>query len=107
MVDSIQMAKSNGRVDLCPLCKRPNLHPTDHHLVPKCRGGKDTLTLCRDCHRAVHEVFPNKELEKEFNTVEALMGDDRLRRMISFIAKQDPGGRVKFRKDKRHFGRNG
>jgi hypothetical protein len=63
--------------------------------------------MFQSTHRAVHEVFPNKELEKEYNTVEALMGDDRLRRMISFIAKQDPGGRVKFRKDKRHFGRNG
>jgi hypothetical protein len=35
------------------------------------------------------------------------MSDDCLRRMILFIARQDPGGRVKFRKDKRHFGRNG
>jgi len=93
--------------DPCPLCERPNLHPTDHHLVPKCRGGKDTLTLCRDCHRAVHEVFTNKELEKAYNTVESLMADERLRKMICYIARQDPGGRVKFRKDKRHFGRNG
>lgn len=91
----------------CPLCKRPNLHPTDHHLVPKCRGGKETLTLCRDCHRAAHECFPNKDLAREYNTVKALMADAQLRRMVRFIAKQDPGGRVKFNGKNRKWGRNG
>lgn len=91
--------------DACPLCKRPNYNPTDHHLVPKCRGGKETLTLCRDCHRAIHECFPNKDLEREYNTVETLMADDRMRRMVGYIARQD--GRVKFHGKNRKWGRNG
>jgi hypothetical protein len=94
-------------VDLCPLCERPNLHPTDHHLVPRCRGGKDTLTVCRDCHRAIHECFPNKLLEKEYSTVEALLGDSKLRQMVAFISRQDPGGKVRFKRSKRKWGRNG
>jgi hypothetical protein len=88
---------------LCPLCKRPNFHPSDHHLVPKSRGGKVTETLCRDCHRAIHATFSNKELEKTYHTAEALLSHDGFRRMVQFIARQDPGGkvRVKERRDRR------
>jgi hypothetical protein len=46
--------------DPCPLCELPNYRPTDHHLVPRSRGGKVTATLCADCHRAIHVVFTNK-----------------------------------------------
>lgn len=85
----------------CPLCERPNLHPSDHHLVPKSRGGKVTLTICRDCHHAIHAVFTNKELEREYATVEALLAHEELARMLRFIAKQDPGGKVRVRTHKR------
>jgi hypothetical protein len=44
-------------------------------------------------------------LEREYNTVEALMADDRMRRMVGFIARQD--GRVKFHGKNRKWGRNG
>ena len=47
------------------------MNPSDHHLVPKSRGGKATLAICRDCHRAVHAVFTNKELEQKYHTVES------------------------------------
>lgn len=93
----------------CPLCLRPNYHPSDHHLVPKSRGGKVTETLCRDCHRAIHATFSNKELEKRYHTREALMAHDGFRRMIEFIARQDPGGRVrvKLANNQRRRGRSG
>lgn len=93
--------------DACPLCERPNYHPTDHHLVPKCRGGRVTATICRDCHKAIHATFSNKELEREFNSVDTLMAHERFARMIRFIAKQDGRVNVKLSKDQRRRGRNG
>lgn len=87
----------------CPLCGRPNLNPTDHHLVPKSRGGKDTLTICRDCHKAAHILFSNRELERQYSSVEALRAHPEMAKMISFIRKQDPGGKVRF-PAKRRFG---
>ena len=81
----------------CPLCQRPNFHPSDHHFVPKSRGGKETTTICRDCHSAVHAVFSNKELATTYNTPEALLGHEAFATMVAFIAKQDPGGRVRIR----------
>jgi hypothetical protein len=82
----------------CPLCERPNLSPSDHHLVPKSRGGKETLAICRDCHRAVHAVFSNKELEQRYHTVDSLLAHEEFRKMIEFIARQDPGGKVRMRR---------
>ena len=83
----------------CPLCGRPNESPSDHHLVPKSRGGKVTETICRDCHTAIHSVFTNKELEREYSTIDALMAHEEFAKMIAHIAKQR--GKVRTRKQKR------
>jgi hypothetical protein len=93
----------NRPPDPCPLCGRPNHRPSDHHLVPKSRGGKVTETICRDCHDAIHATFDNRELEKEYATVDALMAHEGLAKMIRFIAKQD--GRVRVRSTKKRRSR--
>lgn len=78
----------------CPLCERPNLNPSNHHMIPKSRGGKVTKTICIDCHKAIHSVFTNKELEEKYNNVDELMLHDQFSKMVKFISKQDPGGKV-------------
>jgi hypothetical protein len=100
---------SNEPVDPCPLCKRPNLHPSDHHLVPRSRGGTEKTNICQDCHDAIHETFSNKELERTYNTVEALLAHPILAKTIAFIAKQDPSRRTRTArvKSQRRRGRNG
>ncbi len=77
--------------------------------MPKCRGGKVTETICRDCHRGIHAMFTNKELERAYSTAEALLAHEGFRRMVEFIARQDPGGKVHMRlsKDRRAHRRNG
>lgn len=84
----------------CPLCERPNMNPSDHHLVPKSRGGKITLAICRDCHRAIHALFTNKELSQQFSTVESLLSHEGFLKMLGFIKRQDPGGKVRMRRPK-------
>ena len=69
---------------------RPNYLPTDHHLVPKSRGGRVTETICSSCHSAIHRTFTNKELEKEYHTVEALLAHPTFAKTVAFIRKQDP-----------------
>ena len=83
----------------CPLCERPNRNPSDHHLVPKSRGGRVTKTICRDCHSAIHATFTNKELEREYSTIEALMAHPEFAAVIKFIAKQR--GKVRTRTSRR------
>lgn len=64
-------------------------------MIPKSRGGRATTTICRDCHRAIHALFTNKELEQSYSTPELLLAHEEMRKMISFIARQDPGGKVR------------
>lgn len=78
----------------CPLCERPNLRPSDHHLVPKSKGGRQTLAICRDCHRAIHAVFTNKELAATYHTVESLRDHPVFGPMVRFLARQDPARRT-------------
>ncbi len=87
--------KTDAVPDPCPVCERPNHHPSDHHMVPRSRGGKATTTICRDCHSAIHATFTNRELDDEFHTVDALLAHPTFAQTIAFIAKQDPGGRVR------------
>jgi 5-methylcytosine-specific restriction endonuclease McrA len=82
--------------DPCPLCERPNYAPSDHHLVPRSRGGRVTQTICADCHRAIHAMFDNKELERTYNSVESLLAHEEFAKMVRYIAKQD--GRVRVRR---------
>lgn len=84
----------------CPICDRPNLHPSDHHMVPKSRGGRTTETICADCHKAIHAMFTNKELEEIYHTPEALLSHEEFAKMVKFISKQDPGGKVTTKKNK-------
>ena len=76
--------------DPCPLCGRPNYFPSDHHLVPKSRGGKVTKTICSDCHNAIHKFWTNKELEKTYNTPEIILADARFVKFVAWLRKQDP-----------------
>lgn len=85
----------NPAPDPCPLCERPNLHPSDHHMVPKSRGGRATTTICRDCHTAIHATFSNRELEETYHHVEALRDHPTFGATVTFISRQDPGGRVR------------
>lgn len=82
----------------CPLCGRPLVAPTAHHLVPRARGGKATTRICRDCHSAIHATFSNEELERDYGSIAQLLAHPRFARTIDFIAKQD--GKVRTRRPK-------
>ncbi len=76
----------------CPLCEREVPECSDHHLVPKSCGGRRTEAICLDCHRMIHVLFDNKQLECELNSVEALQAEPRFARYLDWIRKR-PGER--------------
>ena len=88
-------------IPTCPFCKRPAVYFKRHHLVPRSRGGKglgSTVGSCLACHRAIHALFSNKELAERYNTVKALMANERFRKQVAWIAKQDPSRKLKTRR---------
>jgi hypothetical protein len=91
----------------CPLCKRKGAPLSKHHLVPKARGGSggDVERVCEDCHRAIHKFFPLKDLERDLNSVEALMANERFCLMVEWIGKQGVGKRLTIERPRDQRGR--
>ena len=74
----------------CPICHRLTLrqHQEKHHLVPKVKGGKETLLLCKCCGDMLHKLFTIKELEKKYNTLESIQGNADVKKWASWISKK-------------------
>lgn len=76
----------------CPLCNRliPRSQRDEHHLVPKMKGGRQTVPMHRICHRQVHALFSETELAREFSTAEALLRHPEIQKFVAWIkAKPD------------------
>ncbi|MEM9701473.1 MAG: HNH endonuclease [Planctomycetota bacterium] len=91
--------RREDRPPCCALCdhefERRQL--TKHHLVPKSRGGRETVLLCKPCHSTVHKTFTEKELERDYATVEALRDAKELQVWLTWIRKRKPGRRIRVR----------
>jgi len=106
------MEPAKNETPACPLCGRPVEDPSflsDHHLVPRSRGGRTTETICLDCHKQIHAMYSNKQLKDELNSVEALLADPQFDKFVAWIAKRPFGATAKARRarDSRRRGRGG
>ena len=80
-------------VGVCPICDRdmwdgPSIDK--HHMVPKSRGGKKTKFLHKICHRKIHSIWSNKELEKEFNDPDVIIQNEEIKKFIQWVQKKTP-----------------
>ena len=76
-----------------PLCGRKLIggsRVNQHHLVPGSRNGRDTVALHRICHAAIHATLSEKELERQYNTIERLREHPQLRRFIAWVRRKPP-----------------
>lgn len=89
-------------MEKCRLCKREVEQLTKHHLTPQSRGGKNgkTTMFCLACKDMVHVLFTNKELEREYDSVEKLLATDRIKKYVKWVRKQK-GESVTIAKKKR------
>lgn len=96
----------------CALCGREETL-TRHHLIPRTRHRhkrnkrlfardlvRQTVGLCPPCHRQVHALFSEKELEEKLRTVETLRGHPALQKFLEWIRKKPAGFRPQTRRTK-------
>jgi hypothetical protein len=75
----------------CWLCTRPMGAVTEwHHPIPKSRGGKAREPVHPICHRTIHANFTNSELERSFNTADAMSGNIVIKGFMDWIANKPP-----------------
>ncbi|OSQ50975.1 HNH endonuclease family protein [Marivita geojedonensis] len=80
---------------ICPLCLRPiprGVKQSQHHLIPKLKGGKGgpTILIHQICHNEIHATLTEAELARDFNTPEALRTHPRLSVFFTWVAKRPP-----------------
>lgn len=89
-------------MNCCELCER-ELVLTEHHLIPREMHNKKwcqkmfsseerkqrKALVCQDCHAAIHTFIENKELAKEYNTVDKLLRHDKLLSFVNWVKKSD------------------
>lgn len=79
----------------CKLCKRIVPEITEHHLIPKEKGGKyyPTTMLCKMCHSQIHALYSNRELAARLFSIERLKNDKSIKKYLNFI-KDMPGDAI-------------
>ncbi len=77
----------------CPMCERviPEDQQEKHYLVPKSKGGKETVCLHRICHDQIHVNLTDAQLAKKFSTIEAILEDPAIRTFVAWVKTKPPG----------------
>lgn len=79
------------QADHCPLCGRVlGTRVEKHHLVPRSKGGTETVSLHPICHRKIHALFNEKELARHYSTIEALLAAEEIRAFVQWVARKPP-----------------
>ena len=92
----------------CELCGRTVALLTRHHLIPRTRHankktrrtfGREEVHdrvahFCKPCHKQLHSLFDEKELERELNTLEALRAHAEVARFVAWIRTKPDGTAV-------------
>lgn len=83
----------------CELCNRDVNEVTKHHLIPRTRHANKrnkkqfdrkevrerVAWLCRPCHKQIHAVFTEKQLEREHNTLAALKAHPEIHKFVEWL----------------------
>ena len=90
-----------GSESHCALCGR-NKPLAFHHLIPRtCHRNKwfrkrfsrsrmrsSGIDLCHDCHKHIHTLYTEKELGRNYNTLEALSADKDVAKFVDWVSRQ-------------------
>jgi len=104
-----QCSKCDGTYNIsefCVFCEL-NVYTRQHHIIPKSKGGMDTVNACETCENWVHNKWSHNQLRDTYNNVETILNDEDFQKFLKWRKKQstttlfksEPG---KFR-DKRKY----
>jgi len=61
-----------------------------HHIVPKSRGGRETAPLHPICHRTIHSLLANSEIERGYASPESLRAHPEIAKFVAWVLCKDP-----------------
>lgn len=76
----------------CPICQREMLvghfSVDEHHLMPKCFGGKDKYYIHKICHQKIHSIWSERELKNYYHTWERILEHPDIQKFVSWVRKR-------------------
>ena len=95
----------------CELCGRHVSALTTHHLIPRTRHSNKrnkklfdreevknrTIDVCRPCHKNIHAVLSNKDLERRYNTLATLKAHPDIVRFSEWVATRPGDAHIRVR----------
>ncbi len=94
----------------CVICRR-TVATTRHHLIPRTRHSNKknkrdfsrsevsvTVPVCRPCHNQIHATLSEKELERQFYTIELLRNHPDIAKFAKWIANKPVGYKPRVRR---------
>jgi len=83
------------------LCKRFSARLTRHHLIPRTRHHnkktrrnstreerEQTVLFCSACHKQVHALLSEKELERDYDTAGKIAAHPEIARFLDWVRRQ-------------------
>jgi len=61
---------------------------TQHHLIPRSKGGKETISCCPTCESFLHKNWTHNELRDVYNTVESILQTEKFQKFLKWRLKQ-------------------
>ena len=71
----------------CVFCLR-HVPTRGHHVVPRCKGGREIVPTCHSCEDFIHKTWSHNELRDNFNSVERICADQRFQKFLRWLHKQ-------------------
>lgn len=77
----------------CPVCERPMVpgpSVTDHHLIPKSKGGRVAEPCHKICHGKIHATWDENQIRDAYNTWEKIREAPEMQTFIAWVRKKPP-----------------
>jgi putative endonuclease len=84
----IQVAMS-GQINNCVFCGFLTW-TRGHHIIPKCKGGTETVPSCQTCEDYIHKTWSHNELRDIYNNVETIIANEGFQKFLKWRRKQSP-----------------
>jgi 5-methylcytosine-specific restriction protein A len=90
----------------CVFCKMET-HTRQHHVIPKSKGGRKTVSTCETCESYIHKTWTHNQLRDTYNNVETILADEGFQKFLKWRRKQPATALYKSvpgkHRDKRRF----
>lgn len=73
--------------DTCVFCLR-TVPTRGHHVVPRCKGGREIAPTCHSCEDFIHKTWTHNQLRDDFNSVAKIRADERFQKFLRWLYKQ-------------------